>query len=518
MVTTFQLRARCAHAPLFAGPPVRRPAARRLAGRTPTRFAPVTSTPDPKARGLGERPVHRQGNSARQAPAPAPKRLLCSPAHRARLYTHAPPVSAPPGPKSAPRLDRSVTRPPSDVHLPARPAPRLAACCPPHLPVSAGLLTPPVRPVAADAPKRARRPAPNRRSLGRYPPSGSTRPAPKRAACLTFRCAPVFRPRRPAPRPLPRRSAFTAPRPAAAPEGGIHLPARLALRRSAGSASPSGACQSRPRRSAPWPLPRRSTLTTASRTAAPSGDTHLPAPLAPRRSAGSASPSGVRQSLDRAGPPRGRSRAETRSLPRGEPPHLRATPTLRLGSPRAEARGPPHLPVCASLPAPPTRPATAKDHCWPLTAPSRAAVLSGDTHHPVRPAPHRSAWPARPSGARPSSSLAGPPRGRSRAEARSRTPRLAAEPSGCTHLPTWPAPRRSAWPAGPFRCAQAGRPRRPSSRLLPRRSALAPAARTAAPSGDTHLAVRPALRRSARPASPSGACRSLDRAGPPRGR
>jgi len=172
----------------------------------PAGFAPHASTPDPKVRGLGVRPVHRQGSSARQAPAPAPKRLLCSLAHLARLYTHASPVWAPCGPKSAPRLDRSVTRPPSDVHLPVRPASRLAACCPPRLPALAGLLTPPVRSVAADAPKRARCPVPDRRSLRRHPPSSSACPAPKHAACLAFRCAPVFRPRRlgPVAAPVPK--------------------------------------------------------------------------------------------------------------------------------------------------------------------------------------------------------------------------------------------------------------------------------------------------------------------------
>lgn len=178
--------------------------------------------------------------------------------------------------------------------------------------------------------------------------------APKCAACSTFRCAPILQPRRPASRSRPRRSALATPRLAAEPSGCTHLPAWPAPRRSARPALPAGAhkpadlagpprgCSRAEARSHPRLEPSLPRATPTSRSGLPK-----------RRSARPASPSGACQSLDLAGPPRGCSRAEARSQPRGEPPHLRATPTVPLRSPRAEAPGLRCLPVCASRPTPP---------------------------------------------------------------------------------------------------------------------------------------------------------------------
>jgi hypothetical protein len=156
-------------------------------------------------------------------------------------------------------------------------------------------------------------------------------------------------------------------------------------------ASPSGVRRSfRPRRPASRPLPRQSAFATPRCAAVPSGDTHLPVRPAPRRSAQPASPSGVRRSCDLAGPPRGRFRAETRSQPRGEPPHLRATPTFRLGSPRAEALGPPHLPVHASRPTPSALPVV--PHVPEHARHPASSCRSLGRHPPLgpaRPAPKR---------------------------------------------------------------------------------------------------------------------------------
>jgi hypothetical protein len=203
--------------------------------------------------------------------------------------------------------------PSGDTHLPARLALRRSAwllspsgVC--RLPIT------PARLVAARVPKHADNPVVSRRTAGLHPPSGQARRAPKRVACLTFRCMPVV-----STSPVSRLAAFV-PEHARDPSFhrrflGRHPPfssVRPAPKRVVDLTSWSLPVL-RPRRPSSWPLARRSAFAGPESSRRSLGR-HPPwgsACPAPKRLACLTS-SGVCQSSDPAGPPRGCPRTEAR--------------------------------------------------------------------------------------------------------------------------------------------------------------------------------------------------------------
>jgi hypothetical protein len=264
------------------------------------------------------------------------------------------------------------------------------------------------------------------------------------------------------------------------------------------------------------PPARRSAPATPYRAVEPPGHIHRPARLAPRRSAGSAALSGACRSSDLAGFPPGHARAEARPRPLGPPSFPRATPTFQLGLPCAEAPGPPHLPERAGL-------ATSPAHRAAAPAPKRVRVPLGEPSLPrtapvFRPGPPRAGARGLPTFVqvpvvRPRRPASWPPARRNTPA----TPRRTAAPAGdAAASPVRPAP--------PRRCATFERGGRAGCRTS-RGVAAACGERLRSPRAPGRLRscrgvqlarLRSTPRRSTSPTPPASPDRSCDLAGAPR--